>query len=79
MKLLVILLLIILVIVCLIASVLVRTLSNKKAESPVKDEDGDLQDMFRSLKRMEDRVEVLETLLQDMGKEAVPPKGDRYE
>lgn len=49
---------------------LVRTLTRRQESSPVTDEARMVQDMYRTLGRLENRVEVLETLLADHSAEA---------
>ena len=48
---------------------LVRALTRRQECSPVTDEARMVQDMYRTLGRLENRVEVLETLLADHGPE----------
>lgn len=52
-----------------IAFLLVRALTRRQEGSPVTDETRMVQDMYRTLGRLENRVEVLETLLADHGPE----------
>ena len=48
---------------------LVRALTRRQECSPVTDEARMVQDMYRTLGRLENRVEVLETLLAEHGPE----------
>lgn len=50
--------------------VLVRALTRRQENSPVTDEARMVQDMYRTLGRLENRVEVLETLLADHSADA---------
>ena len=52
-----------------VAILLVRALTRRQECSPVTDEARMVQDMYRTLGRLENRVEVLETLLAEHGPE----------
>ena len=52
-----------------VAILLVRALTRRKECSPVTDEARMVQDMYRTLGRLDNRVEVLETLLAEHGPE----------
>lgn len=52
-----------------VAILLVRALTRRQEASPVTDEARLVQDMYRTLGRLESRVDVLETLLADRGSE----------
>ena len=52
-----------------VAILLVRALTRRPECSPVTDEARMVQDMYRTLGRLENRVEVLETLLAEHGPE----------
>lgn len=56
------------VIVLAVVLVLVRLLTRKQDSEPSRDEAMMVQDMFRTLDRLEKRVDVLETLLADSRK-----------
>lgn len=58
-----------------ITILLVRALTRRQEASPITDEARLVQDMYRTLGRLENRVEVLETLLADRGSER-PARGD---
>ena len=48
-----------------LAFLLVRALTRRQEESPMADETRMVQEMYRTLERLENRVDVLETLLAD--------------
>lgn len=51
------------IIILSIVFVLVRLLTRKQDNSPIQDEAALVQEMYRTLDRLEKRVDVLETLL----------------
>ena len=57
-----------------LAFLLMRALMRRQEESPVEDETRMVQDMYRTLGRLENRVEVLETLLAE---HSADPHGER--
>lgn len=54
---------------------LIRVLTRRQEASPVTDEARLVQDMYRTLGRLENRVDVLETLLAARGSDA-PARND---
>lgn len=73
--------------VLIVAIVLLRSFTKRQDNGPVADETRLVQDMYRTLDRLEKRVDVLETLLADQSgnrdhhthSDPLPPhQGDRH-